>query len=148
VAAGVEADGLDADPDMLEACRARIEGLGGRARLVRADMRDFTMPRRYNLIYVAFNSFLHNMTRDDQLATLRTCREHLEGDGVLALCMFVPDPAKLLEFDGSERPHDAFTHDGVSVGIWDTNVADPVAQTTHSRRRVEIRRDDAAFEQA
>src|SRR5205807_1957557 len=95
IAAGVDADGLDADADMLAAARARIGASGGRARLERADMRDFTMPRRYRLIFIAFNSFLHNETRADQLATLRTCREHLVSGGALALCMFVPDPGKL-----------------------------------------------------
>src|SRR5439155_8226750 len=49
LAAGVDADGLDADLDMLAAARARIESTGGRARLHHADMRDFTMPRRYRL---------------------------------------------------------------------------------------------------
>jgi SAM-dependent methyltransferase len=141
VAAGVDADGLDADPDMLAAARARIEGEGGRARLHHADMRDFTMPRRYRLIFIAFNSFLHNMTRDDQLATLRTCREHLEIDGALVLCMFVPDPRKLLEYDGTERLSDEYDRDGTAVRIWDSNLADLVAQTTHVKRRAEIRRE-------
>lgn len=143
VQAGVDADGLDADADMLEAARARIAAAGGRARLVRGDMRDFTMPRRYALVFIAFNSFLHNMTRADQLATLRACRRHLTREGALELALFAPDPVKLLEYDGREQVSSEHAADGVQVTLHDADLADVLAQTTHVRRRMEIRREGA-----
>src|SRR5262245_46250622 len=43
---GVDIDGLDAHSPMLERLREKAAAIGKRPRLVRADMRDFTMPRR------------------------------------------------------------------------------------------------------
>lgn len=136
VAEGIEADGLDADPDMLEATRAKLPP-GARTRLVRADMRDFTMPRRYRMIFIPFSSFLHNLTCADQLRTLRTCREHLESGGALLVSIFTPNPSRFLGFDGTEKLVSEHGEGAARVRVWDANDCDPVAQTTHIRRRIE-----------
>lgn len=143
LAAGVDADGLDADPDMLAGAAARLGAAATPGRLQRADMRDFTLPRRYALVFIAFNSFLHNLTREDQLATLGACRAQLAPGGAFELCVFVPDPRKLLEYDGQERSAFENHRDGATLRAWDANLADPVAQTTRVRRRIELQRDGA-----
>ena len=75
--AGADIDGLDLHPGMIEVLRRKASALGLGPRVFRADMRDFTMPRRYALITIPFRAFMHNLTTDDQLRTLRCCREHL-----------------------------------------------------------------------
>jgi hypothetical protein len=40
-------------------------------------MRDFSLPRRYAAVLIPFNAFAHNLTTDDQRATLRCCYRHL-----------------------------------------------------------------------
>jgi SAM-dependent methyltransferase len=80
VEAGVACDGLDLEADMVAYCRARLAARGLQAEVVTGDMRDFTRPHRYALVAIGFNSFLHNLTQDDQLRTLRCCREHLVKD--------------------------------------------------------------------
>ena len=106
--AGLACEGLDVDAPMLEDLRAKLAARGLSTPLHHADMRDFTLPQRYALIVIPFNSFLHNLTQDDQLATLRCCREHLEESGRLTLVAFHPSVAKLEAYAAAE--HLMFEH--------------------------------------
>jgi SAM-dependent methyltransferase len=141
--AGVDADGLDASEPMLERARARAAARGFRPALVHADMRDFTMPRRYGRAICAFNAFAHMETPDDQLRALRCIRDHLEPDGALVLHMSYPRPAYWEEPDGVPVLELEITRaeNGHRVQMWDTRTKDAAAQRQHSR--MEIRELDA-----
>ena len=144
VAAGAEVGGIDHDPEMLEDARRKLAEHGLRAQLTCDDMRGFILPHRYALITIPFNTFLHNLTQRDQLATLSACREHLESSGRLVVVVFSPDPRRLLEHDGTarlvlEHPHPAGAG---TVRVLDASRSDPVEQVAHIQRSVEIR--DAA----
>jgi len=137
--AGAPIEGLDAAPAMLEHCRAKLARLGRTADLGAGDMRDFTRRHRYALILIAFNSFMHNTTREDQVATLRCCREHLEPGGRLMFHVFHPDVHKLLEHDGTPRVVKALPQPaGGSVRVTDTGRCDPVEQHIWIARVVEM----------
>ena len=71
--AGVDIDGIDIHPGMIEVARAKAATLGLKPHLAVADMRDFTMPRRYALITIPFRAFQHLLTTADQVAALRCC---------------------------------------------------------------------------
>lgn len=144
VEAGVEMDGLDQDEEMLQDARRKLAAAGLSARLTCDDMRRFILPRRYALITVPFSSFLHNLTQQDQLATLYSCREHLEPGGRLVMAMFSPDPRRLVEHDGAarvilEHPHPSAPG---TVRVLDAMLSDPVEQISRVRRTVELL-DDA-----
>jgi SAM-dependent methyltransferase len=108
--AGVDADGLDLLPAMLDELRRKAALRGLSPRVHEADMRDFTLPRRYALVVVPFRAFLHNLTTADQLATLRACRQHLETGGRLVVDLFYPSFARLTEPDGEWRLEREFPH--------------------------------------
>ena len=55
--AGVDADGVDLSPAMLDRLEAKAAKKGLHPRLLAADMSDFTMPRRYARVISAFNAF-------------------------------------------------------------------------------------------
>lgn len=67
--------------------------LTDRVTFVAGDMRRFKIDRHFGLIIVPLNTFLHNLTLDDQLATLACCKKHLRPGGLLVLDCFNPDPA-------------------------------------------------------
>jgi SAM-dependent methyltransferase len=107
---GVAIVGLDASADMLGIARAKLAACRAdvrqRARLVRADMRDFELPERFRLVAIPYRAFLHNLDVEDQLRTLERAREHLTTDGRLILNMFDPS-VRLLAAGRSSRPlHD------------------------------------------
>ncbi|MCL4301088.1 MAG: class I SAM-dependent methyltransferase [Anaerolineae bacterium] len=101
--AGHTLTGLDLSPVALDAARAKIKaaGLPRQVTLYEADMRDFDLPQKnFALAFIPLNTFLHNHTLDDQLATLRAIRRHLQPAGQLIIDIFYPDPALLAEADG------------------------------------------------
>ncbi len=64
-----------------------------RVEFVAGDMRRFQLERHFGLIIAPLNTFLHNLTLEDQLATLACCKKHLRPGGLLVLDCFIPDPA-------------------------------------------------------
>ena len=110
--AGISIDGLDVSPQMLAILRSKLRG--ETVDLYQADMRDFSIPRKYRLIILPFRPFQHLYTVDDQLRALDNFRDHLDHDGLLALNVFFPDYRLLeepieehLEFEWTdpEDPH-------------------------------------------
>ncbi len=85
--------------ELSEAMRAVAKHKAVRAQLtdrvefVSGDMRRFKIDRYFGLIIVPLNTFLHNLTLDDQLATLSCFKRHLRPGGLLVLDCFNPDPA-------------------------------------------------------
>jgi SAM-dependent methyltransferase len=142
--AGADIDGLDLFPEMLAVLRGKAAALGlAPPRVYEADMRDFTLPRRYALITIPFNGFVHNLTTEDQLQTLRACRKHLAHGGVLVFNIFFPGREILNGPEGvpvleHEAPHPAT---GLPVRIYDTRSLDLVAQIQTSH--IEIQELDA-----
>ena len=143
--AGVDCDGLDIEPAMLAALRAKLAAKGLRAGVHQADMRSFTLERRYALVTIGFNSFLHNLTQEDQITTLRRCREHLAPGGCLKLMVFHPSAEKLLQWSGVE----AFVKevpgpDGTRLRVHDRAHDDRVEQIRHMTRRLEFVNPDGS----
>ena len=85
--------------ELSEAMRAVAQRKTDRAQLIdrvtfsAGDMRRFKLDQHFGLIIVPLNTFLHNLTLDDQLATLACCKKHLRPGGLLVLDCFNPDPA-------------------------------------------------------
>ena len=138
--AGVDVEGLDLFPGMLTRLRHKASALGFNPQLHQADMATFRLPRRYALIMIPFNAFVHNLTTDDQLATLQTCRDHLKPGGLLAFDTAFPGPAWIAAPNGTrelemETPH---PETGLPVRIWDTRTFDRVEQLQHSYNEIEM----------
>jgi SAM-dependent methyltransferase len=97
--ADVDVVGLDASPDMLAVAEQKIAAcrpdVRARVRVVRGDMRDFALDRRFGLVTIPYRAFLHNLDVDDQLRTLARVREHLLPGGRLIFNVFDPDVGKL-----------------------------------------------------
>ena len=93
LAAGVEVIGVDLAPAMLAVAqrRAAEAGLADRLRLVEGDMRTFAVPETVPLVIIPFRTFLHNLTVEDQQATLAAAYRALLPGGHLALNVFSPD---------------------------------------------------------
>jgi SAM-dependent methyltransferase len=92
--AGTEVTGLDLSPRMLEVCRNKLQResaeVQARVRLVEADMRDFALEQRFELVTTPFRPFQHLITVEDQIACLETIGHHLVDGGRLILDIFNP----------------------------------------------------------
>jgi len=141
---GIDADGLDAYPDMLARLREKADAAGLAPRVVEADMRDFTLPRRYARVLCPFNAFAHCATIDDQLRALVRMREHLEDGGALVMHMSYPGPSLWLGLDGEPVLEHTSRHplNGHALELWDVRYKNPVGQ--YQRSVMEIRELDSA----
>jgi len=90
--AGTDADGFDLSRQMIERLLAKARARGWDNRAVVADMRDFSLRRRYARVICAFNGFAHCETTEDQIRALTCFREHLEPGGGLVLHMSYTGP--------------------------------------------------------
>jgi SAM-dependent methyltransferase len=138
--AGVDIEGLDLFEPMLRTLRAKADTLSLSPRLHQADMSDFSLQRRFALVMIPFNAFIHNMTQAAQISCLRCCREHLYSGGQLVFDTFFP----ALEIIGSphstrvlegELPH---PETGLPMRMYDTRTFDRVAQLQHSINEIEL----------
>ncbi|MGH7731751.1 MAG: class I SAM-dependent methyltransferase [Candidatus Eiseniibacteriota bacterium] len=136
--AGVDIDGFDIHPGMLEVLRKKAGEHGLKPRVAVADMRDFTMPRRYALITIPFRAFQHLLTSEDQVAALRCMREHLEGGGVLVFNVFFPSFARMVEPEGEQALEREFPHPetGLPVAMYTKRWLDRVNQVLQVEREV------------
>jgi SAM-dependent methyltransferase len=136
--AGIDADGVDASPAMLEAARRKTAAAGFRPQLTLAEMRSFRLERRYALVIIPFNSFGHNLTAEDQIAALRACRDHLQPGGKLAFDAFFPG----LDYLGQPQGEPDLEGEvidprtGHTLQVYDSRTLDPVNQIQHSRNEV------------
>jgi len=80
---GFEVTGVDLCDEMLDIARENAAKLTQYARrrvtLLRADMRDFHLDRRFGLVVLADNSFRELADRESQIACLRCVLDHLRG---------------------------------------------------------------------
>ena len=142
--AGVDAEGLDLHPGMLEVLKEKATALGLSPHAHLADMRDFTMARRYALITVPFRAFMHLLTTEDQLRAIRCMREHLEAGGALVIDLFYPTFSRMVEPADEERIEREFPHPQTGLPVAMVSVRreyDRVQQTL--RAEMEVRESDA-----
>jgi SAM-dependent methyltransferase len=90
--------GIDNSPDMLACLEAKLRQAPALPRspaplLLCADIRQFTSTPNHALALLPFNTFMHFLTLEDQLAALLNIRRHLREGGVLAMDMTNPGEA-------------------------------------------------------
>lgn len=137
--AGVDGEGVDLFAPMLERLQRKAQALGLQPRLHHADMAAFQLPRRFALIVIPFNSFVHNLTQPAQIATLRNCREHLLPGGLLAFDAFFPGVGYLTQPQNHREMEMETAHPttGLPVRIFDTRTFDRIAQIQHSVNEIQ-----------
>jgi SAM-dependent methyltransferase len=132
---GFQVTGVDISPAMLEVARHKVdaEGLADRITLVEGDMGDFAVDGRFNLAFVAVNSFMHLLTTDDQLSALACIRRHLNPGGLLLLDLFNPDLGSLLDARSQVHMDKTMTDPGTGHRLvrFHTRTVDLGQQTLH-----------------
>ena len=138
-ARGLDVEGLDSSPDMLERCRARASARGLAVTLHESRMESMELRRHYRSIYLAGPTF--NLLTDDDTAwrALARIRAHLEPDGSAFVPLFVPPPVLPREI-GRPRTHEA--DDGATLRFTVTGVErDDAARVQVNHTRYERERD-------
>jgi ubiquinone/menaquinone biosynthesis C-methylase UbiE len=136
---GIDIDGLDNSPEMLEICRAKAERMGLSATLYRQDMEALDLPRSYRTILAPSSALQLVPDPDSARDTLRRWFEHLEPGGALAT-PFSFDWREGEPFDtGWELLFERLRpEDGATVRHWTRERRDPERQQWHTESRFEV----------
>jgi SAM-dependent methyltransferase len=123
---GVDVEGIDSSEAMV--AKLRTKPGGDAIRVTMGSFADFSLPTRFDLVYVVFNTFFSLLTQDEQVSGFGSVARHLAPDGVFAMQAFVPDVTR---FDAHNQrvAAEAVGIDQVSL---ETSSHDPFAQRTDS----------------
>ncbi|MFZ4719303.1 MAG: class I SAM-dependent methyltransferase [Ilumatobacteraceae bacterium] len=100
---GLDVEGLDSSPDMLDRCRARAADRGVDVVVYCQPMQSMRLPRRYRSVYLAGPTF--NLLPDDDAAAAALARiaEHLADEGTALVPLFIPEPTDPKLFGRARR---------------------------------------------
>lgn len=85
---GHTVEGIEIEPAMIERARARLAAhpqLKDRLIFHQADALTIELPRKFALVIIPYNTFMHFLTQDVQLALLKRIKGWLQPGGALAL---------------------------------------------------------------
>ncbi|HVA24790.1 MAG TPA: class I SAM-dependent methyltransferase [Chloroflexota bacterium] len=127
---GYEAVGVDCSEAMLAIARKKATG---KVELVEGDLRTFDLGRRFPLVAVTLNSFMHLVEVEDQLAALRRIAQHLTADGRAVISTINPYSVSLHDIE-AKLIHE-FTNWDPETQSWVTKLSardvDTVEQVEH-----------------
>ncbi len=142
LAAGIDIDGVDNSPEMLDLCREKAQQFGLRPLLYQQDMETLDLPRRYRTILVPSSSFQLVTDVQDAAATMTRLRAHLEPGGALVMpfmliWMGAADAQTVVE-DWSLIGEKTRPDDGALIRRWSRSTYDVPQQLEHTEDRYEV----------
>lgn len=143
---GIDIDGIDNSPEMLDLCREKARALSLESQLYEGTMQTLDLPRRYRTILVPSSSLQLLIDPADAAEAARRLAAHLEPGGTLvASFMKMRRPDQPLSFDWlpsgkAQRP------DGAMLRRFTRSTYDPAMQLDRSATRFEVVVDGAIVE--
>jgi SAM-dependent methyltransferase len=145
IRAGVHLSCLDNSPEMLAVLREKIQREGLRAHVYEMDARTFSIPEKFDLIIIPFNTFSEFETHESQADVLRAIRNHLSPAGRAIITLHNP-PIRLKMIDGQIHTRGEFRlpdEDGFLV-LSSREEYDPVEKMVNGEQIYEIRHSNGA----
>jgi len=122
----VDIHGIDLSEAMLGALKEKAAERNLKPKVSVADMRNFSLDETFEMIIIPGRSFIHNVTTDDQLSTLKCCRKHLADGGRLVMNLFYPSREVMATTYGKERVMEmAHPVEGMELVAWSGFVNEP-----------------------
>jgi SAM-dependent methyltransferase len=127
---GLDVTALDLNPAMCARASGLADKAGFKLTVVQADMRDFSLPGRYDLAITMLNSLCHLFSLDDMVRHLTAVGRHLDAGG-----LYIMELAHPADFFAAERRTSSEWTSEVDGGVvsvrWGAqDQIDPVTQIT------------------
>jgi len=134
---GVDADGFDVSPAMLDILREKAAAEDLSPTVWEADLRSVDADRSYALALVPYNSLCNLPTVDDQLAALNALHDVLEPGGRLLFDAYVPRYDVIAESFGEWQGVRTVEYEGTELrGRSRTTIDDQVKQTYRAEQEL------------
>ena len=132
---GLPYTGIDNSQSFLD---VSIENLGSRGTFLLRDMRDFHLNKKFDFIFIGFNSFLHNLTDKDAVSCLTSIKTHLNDGGLFLLSIFQPDHSFLYRDEYLYEARTSFDYQGKQCRMMEKNSFDDETQINSLTWQLEI----------
>lgn len=137
---GIDIDGMDNSPEMLDLLRQKAAALGLIPRVYLQNMETLSLPRRYRVILVPSSSFQLLTEPAAAAEALRRFCHHLESGGVLVMSLYI------LGVDDAGQPIDqeewttevTRPEDGAIIRRWSRSVYNHAQQTEDTEDRYDV----------
>ncbi len=118
---GYDITGVDYTASMLEQAKAKASEEGLEVELIEADIRTLDLPKKYDLIFIPFNSIHHLYKNEDVFKAFTVVKSHLKKGGLLLLDCFNPNIQFIVEGEKEQKEIAQYkTKDGREVLIKQT----------------------------
>ena len=87
---GMDIDGVDLAPAMLDQCRVKLDKAGLSTNLYNQSITELTLPGKYKTIFITGSSFQHLPTASLAMKALKGIHDHLEPGGKFLIDIFIP----------------------------------------------------------
>lgn len=118
---GYDISGVDYTPSMLEQAKGKASEAGLEIKFIEADIRTLDLQKKYDLIFIPFNSIHHLYRNEDLFQALNAVKNHLKDGGLFLLDCFNPNIQYIVEGEKEQQEIAAYTtDDGREVSIMQT----------------------------
>jgi len=117
---GMKVDGIDSSISMVNKLKAKPGSKNISIQI--GDFSKFQTAKKYDVVFVVFNTFFSLLTQDDQISCFKSVYNALKPDGKFIIEAFVPDPARLAK--GQTTMISDIEQDSVSMEYTMYDVAD------------------------
>jgi SAM-dependent methyltransferase len=142
LAQGIDIDGIDNSPEMLEVCRQKAQVQGLDPTLYLGQMENLALPRYYRVILVPSSSFQLLTDPAQARRAIQRFYDHLLPGGVLAMpFMRIHKDGDPLDTGWEQSGEKVRPEDGALVRRWSRVVYDPETRLEHTEDRYQVTSD-------
>jgi SAM-dependent methyltransferase len=144
-AEGIDIDGVDNSPEMLDICRTKAEARGLAVTVMCQDVRDFQSSRSYRTILVPSSSFQLIVESEDARQVMERLFAALVPGGMLIMPFMIlcnePSERRIVTKESSLSDERLNPVDGLLYRHWSRQVFDMRKQLEHTEKRYEVSRN-------
>ena len=145
LAGGIDIDGVDVSPEMLDICRQKAQKLGLHPALYQQHMEALDLPRSYRTIIVPSSSFQLITNAQDAAEAMQRFWRHLEPGGILVTPFMIPwdgpTAESIVVLDWEVVAEQVRPEDGLLIRRWARATYDLAHQLEHTEDRYEVIRE-------
>ena len=99
---GADFTGIDLSTNFVQHATKKLNGIAPASKIIAADMRNFNLNKKFDLIFIGFNSFLHLLSDEDALLCFNSVKKHMHKNSRFLIDIFmVIALIQYFIFDGS-----------------------------------------------
>lgn len=128
---GLDYTGVELSAPFVEHTEKKLEKIQGKHVVVQGDMKNIDLKKKYNFIFIGFNSICHLLTNSDLLKFFKCVYKHLMDGGLFLIDTFVPNPIFLYRPKKKTFVMDFFLPNGEPCIVNEINKYDSKTQINH-----------------